>query len=158
MPHNLKKYQQEVWHLISQFQDCNIIYVPRMRKVVADALENVVSRLSLIYMSLMMTSRLHFIENVDVLKYATIDKDDHEKVLQYVARMNKENPISKGVVSLEKLYELHNHFRGPINAKNHISMLSHEQINIGMEKDSNFINLDTCCTPQEREDFIHLFK
>jgi len=45
---NLKSYEREVWHLISQFQDFNIIYVPRIHNVVVDKLENVIARLSLL--------------------------------------------------------------------------------------------------------------
>ena len=44
--------------------------------------------------------------NVDVFKDATIDEDEHDKALQYTARESKENPIPKGMVSLEKLYDL----------------------------------------------------
>lgn len=29
--------------------------------------------------------------------------------------------------------------------------MSHEQINLGTEKDLKFVNLGTCCTPQERK-------
>jgi len=43
---NLKGYQQELWHLISQLQTSNIIYVPRMRNTIADALANYAARFS----------------------------------------------------------------------------------------------------------------
>lgn len=41
----LKSYQKEVWRFISQFQAFNIIFVPRVRNVVADSLENVAARM-----------------------------------------------------------------------------------------------------------------
>ena len=40
VPPCLKTYQQEVWRLISNFQDFNIISVPRMYNIFADALKN----------------------------------------------------------------------------------------------------------------------
>lgn len=44
--------------------------------------------------------------NTDVFKDVAIDEDDHEKALKEVAHVNKENPMLKGMVSLEKLYDL----------------------------------------------------
>lgn len=41
-------------------------------------------------------------------------------------------------MSLEKIHDLHNHFIGPPKTKTKISILMHEQINLGTEKDSNF--------------------
>jgi len=46
MSPKLKSYQQEVWHLILQFQAFNTIFVPRIHNVSVDALANVVARLS----------------------------------------------------------------------------------------------------------------
>jgi len=44
-PH-LKCYQQEVWRLISNFQEFNITIVPRTRNAAANTLGNTTSRLS----------------------------------------------------------------------------------------------------------------
>ena len=55
--------------------------------------------------------------NAHVFKDTTIDEDVHEQSLQYTPDDSKGNPISKGVVSLEKLYDLENHFKGPKNTK-----------------------------------------
>lgn len=44
----LKSYQQEVWKIISHFQDFNIILVLRMRHVITNALENVAARMLLL--------------------------------------------------------------------------------------------------------------
>jgi len=68
---------------------------------------------------------LHFMLNVDVFKDATIDEDEHDKALEDVAWERKENPILKGVLSLENMHDLQNHFRGLVNAKTHSSTLSH---------------------------------
>lgn len=85
--------------------------------------------------------------NGDVFKDATIDEDMHEQSLQDTPDENKGNPIPKGVVSLEKLYDLQNRFKGPKNTKNNSSTLMHEQINLGVERDPKFVNISTCCTP-----------
>lgn len=95
--------------------------------------------------------------NVDVFKDASIDKDEHKKALQDVVQASKENPMTEGVVSLEKFYDLHNRFQGPVNMNTHSSTLSHEQINLGTENDLKFVNLSTCCMPQERQAFIRIF-
>ena len=44
------------------------------------------------------------------------------------------------MVSLEKIYDLQNLFQGPVNSKTHNSTLLHEQINLGIDKDLNFVN------------------
>lgn len=46
-----------------------------------------------------------------MFKDAAIDKDEYDKALQYVAQESKEKSMPKGMVSLEKLYDFHNHFR-----------------------------------------------
>jgi len=96
--------------------------------------------------------------NDNIIKYAMIDEDMHEKSLQYTTNDNKVNPIPKGVVSLEKLYDLRNCFKGPRNTKTHSSTLMHKQINLGIERDLKFVNLSMCCTPEERQAFVQLFK
>lgn len=48
--------------------------------------------------------------NDDVFKDATIDDDKHKKALQDESSARKGNLIPKGVVSLEKLSNLYNHF------------------------------------------------
>lgn len=86
---------------------------------------------------------LHFMENVDVQKVVVIDENEHERALRDGARVNKENPIPKGMVSLEKSYDLKNLLRGLVNTKTHSSTLSHEQINLGTDNYLNFFNIDT---------------
>ena len=41
--------------------------------------------------------------NVDIFKGATIDEEVHEQSIQDITDDNKDNLISKGLVSLEKL-------------------------------------------------------
>lgn len=85
--------------------------------------------------------------NANVFKHASIDEDEHEKALQDAASASKGNLIPKAVVSLEKLYDLHNCFWGPVNDKIHSSTLSHDHINLGTDKGSKYVNLSICFTP-----------
>lgn len=34
----------------------------------------------------------------------------------------------------------------------------HEQIKLGTKRDSKFVNLGMCCTPEEKQAFIFLFR
>jgi len=87
--------------------------------------------------------------NAYFFKDVTIEEDEHANALQEASQETKGNTIPKGVVSLEKLYDLKNHFRGPMNTKTQSSVLSHEQVNLGTEEDVKYLNLGTCCSPQE---------
>ena len=66
--------------------------------------------------------------------------------------------MPKGFVTMEKLFDLQNHFRAPPFSKTRISTPSHEQINLGTEVDPNFINLGVRCSLNERKSFIGLFR
>jgi len=96
--------------------------------------------------------------NTNVFKGTMIDEDEDEKALQDGASDKKGNLIPKGVVSLERVYDLQNNFQGPRNIKTHNSTMMHEQINLGTIQDPNFINLSTCCMQQEGKAFFCLFK
>lgn len=87
--------------------------------------------------------------NIDIFKDVVIDEDEHEKGLQDSTQASRGNNIPKGVVSLEKLYDLKNHFKGLVNTKTHSSTLSNEHVNLGREEDLKYVNLNTCFTPQE---------
>lgn len=69
---------------------------------------------------------IHFMENADVFKDVTIDEDEHNKALREAVELSKGNIIPKGVVSLEKLYDLQNRFKGRVNTKPQNSKLSYE--------------------------------
>ena len=101
---------------------------------------------------------LYFMANDDVFKDVAIDEDKHDPSLQTIANDKKCNLIPKGVVSLKMFYDLQNYFQGPRNRKTHSSTLTHEHINLGTEQDLKFANLSTCCTLQEWQAFVHLFK
>ena len=96
--------------------------------------------------------------NTDVFKDVAIDENEHECSLQVGSDGMKGHIIIKGVVSLEKIYDLQERFQGPRNSMTHSSTMRHELINLGTEKDSKYVNLGTCCTQQEQQAFIHLFK
>ena len=101
---------------------------------------------------------LHFMANADTLKHAVIDEDEHEKYFQDGADNKKGHLIPKGVVSLEKLYDMQECFQGPRNNKTHNSTIMHELINFGTKQDPKFFNLGMCCTQQEQQAFVRLFK
>lgn len=77
----------------------------------------------------------------DEFKDTTILEEEHKKALQDVCSERKQNIIQKGMVSLEKIYDLQNHLWGPIKAKTHNSTMSHEEINFGIEKYLKYANL-----------------
>lgn len=101
---------------------------------------------------------LHFMANGDVFKDVAIDDDEHEHSLQAEAGNRKGHLITKGVVTLEHIFDLQEHFQGSRNNKTHSSTMMHELINLGIEQDMTFVNLGTCCTQQERQAFVFLFK
>jgi len=150
-PH-LKSYQEDVWRLISNFQAFNIIFVPCTRNAAANALANAASRMSLIrdrftieilykpsilgnITNLRMFNDdqqiLHFMANVDDFKDATIDDYEHECSLEEEVGDMKGHIITNGLASLEKLYDLQEHFQEPKNNKTHGSTMRHELINLG---------------------------
>ena len=96
--------------------------------------------------------------NEDVFKDAAIKEEDHDLALQKEREEHRGNPIPKRVVSLEKLFDLQNRFRGPPNTKVQISTLLHQQINVRTETEPRFVNLGTKCTPHGRQYFTKLFK
>eukprot|EP00253_Pinus_taeda_P020322 PITA_20322 len=85
---------------------------------------------------------LHFMANTNVFKDAVIDDDEHERSLKVEASNRKGHLITKGVATLEKIYELQEHFQGPRNNKTHSSTMRHEPINLGTEHNPKFVNLD----------------
>ena len=69
---------------------------------------------------------LEFMLNTDVFKDAVIEEEDHDQSLQKEKEERKGNPMPKGIVSLEKLFDLQNCFHGPPNTKVQSSTLSHQ--------------------------------
>ena len=92
---------------------------------------------------------LHFMTNANVLKDVEIDDDELECSLQAAIGNKKGHLITKGVATLENIYDLQEHFHGIRNNKTHISTIRKELINLGIEQDPKFVNLGTCCTQQE---------
>ena len=74
---------------------------------------------------------------------------DHDNALQEEHDKHKENPMPKGIVSLEKLFDLQSWFRGPPNSKVQSSILAHRKVNLGSEENPKFINLGKDCTNEE---------
>lgn len=64
--------------------------------------------------------------NAELFKDTVIDEEEHERLLEEEAGSHKGNPLPKGVVTLEKLFDLQIRFKGPPNTKTHSSTLSYE--------------------------------
>ena len=96
---------------------------------------------------------LDFMLNSEVFRDAIIEEDEHDQVLQETREERRENPMPKGIVSLEKLFDLQNRFRGTPNTKVQSSILAHQQVNLGIDKDAKFFNLRKECSDQERQAF-----
>jgi len=79
--------------------------------------------------------------------------EDNEEPPNY-----KSNPIPKGVLTLENIFELQDRFRPQPNVKTHSSILNHEFINISTEDKPKPINLGIACTLEEKQAFTRLFK
>jgi hypothetical protein len=67
------------------------------------------------------------------------------------------NTIPKGVVTLEKLFDLKDKFKKSSNVKTHSSTLGHEMINLGTIENPKNVNLGTCCTEEEKHAYLKLF-
>lgn len=177
-PH-LKYYQQEVWRLISAFDAFGIKSVLRMYNAAADTLANVAARFTplrdgssteVMYRPSVPDNItnlrvfdddqqiLEFMLNTEVFKDAAIDEVDHDQALQEEHDKRKENPMPKGIVSLEKLFDLQSRFCGPPNTKVQSSTLAHRQVNLGSDENPKFINLGKDCTDQETQAFTQLFR
>ena len=68
------------------------------------------------------------------------------------------NSIPKYVVRLEKLYDLHDKFRGVVNCKTNSSSLLYETVNLGTQDNPQNINLGKGCSEKEKYTFIKIFK
>ena len=90
--------------------------------------------------------------NGDTFKGAIIDDEEHQAKLKFG------NFIPKGVRTLERIFDLDNKFRKPMNVKTHSSSLQFELIDLGTEAEPKYVNLGKCCSPSERSKFISLFK
>ena len=144
-PH-LKGYQQEVWRLISAFNAFGIKFVLRMHNAIAGTLANATARftplrdgfsIEVIYKPSIPDNVtnlrvynddqqvLDFMLNTNIFKDTVMEEEHHDRTLQEELKNRKENPIPKGIVSLEKLFDLQNCFRGPPNTKVQSSTLAH---------------------------------
>lgn len=122
-----------------------------MRNAAANALENAASRMSLVrdiftieilYKPSILDNInnlcvfnddqqiLYFMANFDVFKDVAVDNDKHKCSLQEKSCNRKGHFITKGVASLEKIYDLQEHFKGLRNSKTHSSTMMHELINL----------------------------
>ena len=91
-------------------------------------------------------------KNDETFKGAIIDDEEHQAGLKF------DNFIPKRVRNLERMFDLNDKFRRLVNVKTHSSSLQFEFINLGIEIEPKYVNLEKCCSPGERNKFISLFK
>jgi len=104
----------------------------------------------------------------DTFQDAVIDESTHDENLRDLmvifdprsTELSSElvNSIPKYVVRLEKIYDLHDKFRGVVNCKTNSSSLLYETVNLGTQDNPQNINLGKGCSKQEKSSFIKLFK
>ena len=90
--------------------------------------------------------------NDEIFKGEIIDNEEHQAELKF------DNFIPKGVSTLERMFDLNEKFRRPVNVKTQSSSLQFELINLGTEIEPKYVNLCKCCSLGERNKFIGLFK
>ena len=95
---------------------------------------------------------LECLKNDGTFKGEIIDDEEHRTELKF------DNFIPKGVRTLEKMFDLNEKFRRPVNVKTQSSSLQFELINLGTEIEPKYVNLGKCCSLGERNKFISLFK
>ena len=160
-----KAYQNEVCDLLKCFNAFNIVSIPRLKNAVADLLATSVARLvpsnnqcsvELLFRPLvldMITNLqvfdddqqiLECLTNDETFKGAIIDDEEHQAELKF------DNFIPKGVRTLERMFDLNDKFRRPVNVKTHSSSLQFELINLGTEIEPKYVNLGKCFSLGER--------
>ena len=82
--------------------------------------------------------------NGETFKGAIIDNEEHQGELKF------DNFIPKGVRTLERMFDLNEKFRRPVNVKTQSSSLQFELINLGTEIEPKYVNLGKCCSPGEK--------
>ena len=90
--------------------------------------------------------------NDETFRGAIINDEEHQAELKF------NNFIPKGVRTLERMFDLNEKFRRPANAKTRSSSLQLELINLGTETEPKYVSLGKCCSPDERNKFINIFK
>jgi hypothetical protein len=105
----------------------------------------------------MMTCKLQkFLTSVVTFK-DVINDEEHEKAQKCINETNnfKGNLVLKGVLTLERLFNLQSKFRLAINVKMNISTMMHTLINLGTPESPKFIDLGKCRTKLEKYTFVH---
>ena len=90
--------------------------------------------------------------NDETFKVEIIDDEEHQAEFKF------DNFIPKGVRNLERMFDLNEKFRRPVNSKTHGSSLQFELINLGTKTEPKYVSLGKCCSLDERNKFINLFK
>ena len=75
---------------------------------------------------------IDFLANDETFKDSVIDDEEHQENLQN-EEVTKGNFMTKGVRSLEGMFDLHNKFIKPANFKTNSSSMQYELSNLGIE-------------------------
>jgi len=95
---------------------------------------------------------------VDTFKEITTDEGKHEKLLKTTVEGQKCNPLLKGWVPLNKLYDLQNISQGPRNSRTHKPTTTNKQNNVGSNNNLKIVNLSTNYTPPHWSTFDYPIK
>jgi hypothetical protein len=108
---------------------------------------------------------IKFLTNQDNFKDLTIDDEEfREKTpktnpqIGQDLRKLKAHTIPRGISNLESLFDLKDHFKGPINAKTGSSCPLHEIVNLGTPENPKNVNLDKTMSKEERKAYLKLFR
>lgn len=96
-------------------------------------------------------------------KMHSLMKKEHDRLMNESEDEENDMPniITKSVVKMEHLYDLHDKFKKPTNCKMckmHSSSMKYELVNLGPKKDPKIVNLGLGCSPQEKVVFVKMFK
>ena len=97
-----------------------------------------------------------FFKAQDTFKYFSIDEVEHEKSLS--DNTFPSNLIPKPALTLERIYDLQDKFKGNPNCKTQISTLNHKTVNLGTEQNPQFIIIGISCSHEEERDLVKLCK
>lgn len=159
------RVSNEAWKLITKINAYNISSNPHSINATLDSLANVAScfvplkdgfsieLISGLFVPNSITSWMVFnedeyITNVLINNDAVIDHEEHEKPLQNCMEsmeLIKGNLVPRGVLTLDKHFDIYNIFRKLVNVKTNNSCMNYELINQGTKEDPKKFNVGTYC-------------
>ena len=111
---------------------------------------------------------IDFLTLKDTFKDAVCDEMTHDEDLHNFTIIPKPCSIQesldqvsafpRSVIKLENFYDLKDKFKAARNCKTGSSIMQSSIVNLGTEQNSQYVNLGSMCTLQEKSAFIKLFK